>query len=227
MMALVLKDLLIQKWGALLCVLGAPILAVAINDMTGRFSLAVTLVMAFNIHSFGAFGMDEHYRVDRFALSLPLSRPRIVAARFVSAFGIVLLSATLGAGARALAEALGMGLYPSDPESLVIAAMLLAFMALILIPLNYALGFSKARIANFVLLYGIFWLPSLIFGPRQEGSGTLGFDPAMSAGSLFRGLAALWGIEAWLVAAMGLALAMALIALAYMASVAAYARREF
>ena len=162
------------------------------------FPVMLTLVLAIN-----SIGYDEQAKWDAYVLSLPVSRDRIVAARYLS---VTLLSL---AGA-ALAFLIGL-LLPdlrSSPQGLLImAAAAFACPLLIcsvLLPLFFRFGIQKARFA----IAAFFLLPMAV----TEIAKRAGSAPSVAQQALLCGLAP--------------AFALAAVVLSYLISCAVYRRKE-
>lgn len=156
MTGLVLKDLLVARKTlrayALFLLAYLALTAMGALELSFVISMINVIVMMLPI---GAFAYDEQAKWDRYALTLPLGRRRVVGARYL--FVLLILLAAFAFGL--LSSVLLSISRPADlPEAL--ATVLVStgaglLIADIVLPLNYKLGPERAR----PYLYAVIFLP--------------------------------------------------------------------
>lgn len=146
MTGLVLKDLLVARktLKAYAGVLGIYLVLSAMGMFEFSFILGMVNIMVAMI-PIGSFAYDEQAKWDRYALSLPLGRRKVVGARYLFVLLVMLLALAVGLLACVLTSL-------RDPQPLAESlATLLAtagfglFILDITLPLNYKLGPERAR----------------------------------------------------------------------------------
>lgn len=114
-----------------------------------------------------AFAYDERARWDRYAMSLPLGRSTVVAARYLFVLLMLMISAVVGLS-------VGVALSIFDPSSSMMEYLGTVLVSLgvglliadIILPLNYKLGPERAR----PYLYAVIFLPIIaVFGAAKLG----------------------------------------------------------
>jgi hypothetical protein len=158
MTGLIWKDFMVSK-RTVKAYLGIMIFYAALTVM-GMFS--VTFVTAFVsvmliMLPISAFAYDEQAKWDRYAMSLPIGRSRVVGARYLFTLLIVLVSLAFALLAGATVAVTGKG---DLMEVLVSALTTLAaglLIADVLLPLCYKVGPERAR----PYLYALVFIPAL------------------------------------------------------------------
>ena len=120
------------------------------------YSFIITFVqVALSVLPISAFAYDEQSKWDRYAMSLPLGRNRVVGARYLFVLLLSLFTVALGLAGIALlylaqqAEPLEMFL------TLMVSTAIGLLIPTILLPLSYKLGAERAR----PYLYAIIFIP--------------------------------------------------------------------
>ena len=102
-----------------------------------------------------AFAYDELSKWDRYAMSLPLGRSRVVGARYLFVLGLTLLTVAVGLAGTVLLYLV----HQADPLEMFVTLMVSTAIGLliptILLPLSYKLGAERAR----PYLYAIIFIP--------------------------------------------------------------------
>ena len=163
MTGLILKDILCLRkvLRSYLIILAAYALMVA----TGLWSVSVLvgfLSVMVSMLPFTCFNVDHAAKWDAYGLALPVSRNKIVGARYLSLLLLLALSAVISL-------AVGAGMLVSGREEDVSVTLLTALVCLGLgtfinapmLPLIYWFGAERARIVFFALFFGIGGLLSL------------------------------------------------------------------
>lgn len=120
------------------------------------YSFIITFVqVALSVLPISAFAYDEQSKWDRYAMSLPLGRSRVVGARYLFVLLLTLFTVAIGLAGTAL-------LYlaqQAEPLEMFITLMVSTTIGLIiptiLLPLSYKLGAERAR----PYLYAIIFIP--------------------------------------------------------------------
>ena len=102
-----------------------------------------------------AFAYDEQSKWDRYAMSLPLGRSKVVGARYLFVLALTLFTVAMGLAGTALLYLA----HQVDPLEMFVALMVSTAIGLllptILLPLSYKLGAERAR----PYLYAIIFIP--------------------------------------------------------------------
>ena len=167
MTGLVLKDILVMRktlktYALFLCLY----LLLAI---LGAFDLAMVTAMInviIMMLPIGAFSYDEAAKWDRYAMSLPLSRRRIVGARYLFVLLMALVAAAFGLLAGVFVSMAGEGVLMEALASILLSLGIGLCIADILLPLSYKLGPERAR----PYLYLVVFVPLImLFGGYKLG----------------------------------------------------------
>ena len=210
MWGLILKDFYtLSRYGKffLLYLLVFCGVSVIQGDVTMISSLVVVLV---TILSISTFSYDDYAKWDQFILSTPISRKRIVLAKYLLVLLLVLLGAALGLMITLLAAAFGMqkdGMMESL-MALAASSFMGATMTGLIIPFIYRYGTEKSRL----LMMLVFGIPALLL----VGASQLGLEEGLSAMG--------GGLEGILMATPLFCLA--IICFSYVASVKIYEKKE-
>lgn len=167
MTGLVLKDILVMRktlktYALFLCLY----LLLAI---LGAFDLAMVTAMInviIMMLPIGAFSYDEAAKWDRYAMSLPLSRRRIVGARYLFVLLMALVAAAFGLLAGVFVSMAGKGVLMEALASILLSLGIGLCITDILLPLSYKLGPERAR----PYLYLVVFVPLImLFGGYKLG----------------------------------------------------------
>lgn len=157
MTGLVLKDLLcLRKGGLSVLVIGGLYCLLAIAGVWDAQFLAGFLAVLISMLPFNCFSFDHTAKWDVYACTLPVSRSRVVAARYITvllltAAGLVLSLAAGGAAAL-------FGKLDDWLTYLVACGVCMALAVLInavMLPLLYKFGAERARIIFYGVLAGV------------------------------------------------------------------------
>ena len=160
MTGLIWKDFMVSK-RTVKAYLGIMIFYAALTVM-GMFS--VTFVTAFVsvmliMLPISAFAYDEQAKWDRYAMSLPLGRSKVVGARYLFVLALTLFTVAMGLAGTALLYLA----HQVDPLEMFVTLMVSTAIGLllptILLPLSYKLGAERAR----PYLYAIVFIPVIAF----------------------------------------------------------------
>ena len=120
------------------------------------YSFIISFVqVALSVLPISAFAYDEQSKWDRYAMSLPLGRSRVVGARYLFVLLLTLFTVAFGLAGTALLYLT----HQSDPLEMFVTLMVSTTIGLliptILLPLSYKLGAERAR----PYLYAIVFIP--------------------------------------------------------------------
>lgn len=120
------------------------------------YSFIITFVqVALSVLPISAVAYDEQSKWDRYAMSLPLGRSRVVGARYLFVLLLTLFTVAFGLAGTALLYLA----HQSDPLEMFVTLMVSTTIGLliptILLPLSYKLGAERAR----PYLYAIIFIP--------------------------------------------------------------------
>ena len=124
------------------------------------YSFIITFVqVALSVLPISAFAYDEQSKWDRYAISLPLGRNRVVGARYLFVLLLTLFTVAMGLAGTALLYLVQQ----ADPLEMFVTLMVSTTIGLliptILLPLSYKLGAERAR----PYLYAIVFIPVIAF----------------------------------------------------------------
>lgn len=167
MTGLVLKDILVMrktlKSYALFLCLYLLLSLLGVFDIYFVTAMINVIIMMLPI---GAFSYDEAAKWDRYAMSLPLSRRRIVGARYLFALFMALMAAAFGLLAVVLLSIVGNVVLIEALSTILTSMGVGLFITDILLPLCYKLGPERAR----PYLYLVVFLPLIaLFGSYKLG----------------------------------------------------------
>ena len=156
MTGLIWKDFMVSK-RTVKAYLGIMIFYAALTVM-GMFS--VTFVTAFVsvmliMLPISAFAYDEQAKWDRYAMSLPLGRIKVVGARYLFVLALTLLTMAAGLAGTALLYLAHQADFLEMFVILMVSTAIGLLIPTILLPLSYKLGAERAR----PYLYAIIFIP--------------------------------------------------------------------
>lgn len=215
MTGLVAKDLLCLRKGmmsVLLILVLYCFLAIAgvwdISFLAGFIAVLIAML------PFNCFSYDHAAKWDIYALTLPVSRNRIVAARYITVLVLTAVGIVIALAAGGIAALLGR--VDDGQTYLVTCGVVPAFAAVInavMLPLLYKFGAERARIIFYGVLAAVIAVAFLVFRLLGGTAFLESLDapsPAFAAALPFAALAA----------------GVVLLVLSYFISCAVYARRE-
>lgn len=171
MFNLILKDILIQKKNILYMFLYIAI-AFAVMDGLGSTSLyiLITTTIAFQL-SYGAFAIDEKTKGDRIIASLPVSRRDIVLSKYLSMIVFAAGSVAVMSAVGIIGNMFNMKFirlnYITFSEVKAILFICI-FLSSINYPLNFILGYTKAKVLSFIIYFTFFSLAIFLFDNINE-----------------------------------------------------------
>ena len=156
MTGLILKDLFVMRK-----VLRSYLLLIVIYAILAYldffdYSFIITFIQVIlAVLPISAFAYDEQSKWDRYAMSLPLGRSKVVGARYLFVLALTLFTVTMGLAGTALLYLV----HQADPLEMFVTLMVSTTIGLllptILLPLSYKLGAERAR----PYLYAIIFIP--------------------------------------------------------------------
>lgn len=160
MTGLILKDFFVMRKGLTSYLLIMVLYAVMAWLDILNFGFIITFVQVMlMVLPISAFAYDEQAKWDRYAMSLPVGRKKVVGARYLFVLGLALCTTALGlAGCAVLAL-----MQREDPVEMLLTLEVSAALGLlvpaIMLPLSYKLGAERAR----PYLYAIIFIPTIAF----------------------------------------------------------------
>ncbi|HOV94410.1 MAG TPA: ABC-2 transporter permease [Spirochaetales bacterium] len=178
MLSLFLKDFLILKRTILFAAIYPVILIVGFQN-SGDVVFVINLVAITYILLISVCAYDEKNKADVLLNSLPISRNKVVLARYVSLYLFAVLAVFYYCVLVALLGLtnLGVRISPMTGQSLLIGVVLVSVMYGIYLPLFFKFGYIKTRIVGialfFVVFFGLGSLAQMItkVGQTADGSG--------------------------------------------------------
>ena len=156
MIGLIMKDILVMRK-----LLKSYLLLIVIYIILAYldffdYSFIITFVqIILAVMPISAFAYDEQSKWDRYAMSLPLGRSKVVGARYLFVLALTLFTVAMGLAGTALLYLA----HQVDPLEMFVALMVSTAIGLllptILLPLSYKLGAERAR----PYLYAIIFIP--------------------------------------------------------------------
>ena len=160
MTGLILKDLFVMRK-----VLRSYLLLIVIYAILAYldffdYSFIITFIqIILAVLPISAFAYDEQSKWDRYAMSLPLGRSKVVGARYLFVLALTLFTVAMGLAGTALLYLA----HQVDPLEMFVTLMISTtfglLMPTILLPLSYKLGAERAR----PYLYAIVFIPVIAF----------------------------------------------------------------
>ena len=156
MTGLILKDLFVMRK-----VLRSYLLLIVIYAILAYldffdYSFIITFIqIILAVLPISAFAYDEQSKWDRYAMSLPLGRSKVVGARYLFVLALTLFTVAMGLAGTALLYLVQQ----ADPLEMFVTLMVSTtfglLMPIILLPLSYKLGAERAR----PYLYALVFIP--------------------------------------------------------------------
>ena len=120
------------------------------------YSFIITFVqVALSVLPISAFAYDEQSKWDRYAMSLPLGRSRVVGARYLFVLLLTLFTVAFGLAGTALLYLAHQADFLEMFVTLMVSTAIGLLIPTILLPLSYKLGAERAR----PYLYAIVFIP--------------------------------------------------------------------
>lgn len=158
MVYLIRKDFLIQKRNLLVCVIIALLMSVAWSNMGDLGFLMGTVVVSYLL-IFGAIAIEDKNNSDILLVSLPISRSKIVLAKYVSVYIIgvfaLIINWLVNRVTQTVMEVLTLShsISPVRFTQVFEALGILSIFVAIAFPLIFRYGYLKARMINLVLFF--------------------------------------------------------------------------
>ena len=167
MTGLIMKDLLVMrkalKTYSLFLAFYLLLAIMGVFDISLVTTMINVIIMMLPI---GAFSYDEAARWDRYAMTLPLSRRRIVGARYRFTLLMALIAAAFGLVAGIFISIAGNAILVESLAAILVSLGVGLYIADILLPLSYKLGPERAR----PYLYLVVFVPTIVlFGGYKLG----------------------------------------------------------
>lgn len=122
------------------------------------YSFIITFVqVALSVLPISAFAYDEQSKWDRYAMSLPLGRSRVVGARYLFVLLLTLFTVAFGLAGTALLYLAHQADFLEMFVTLMVSTAIGLLIPTILLPLSYKLGAERAR----PYLYAIIFIPTI------------------------------------------------------------------
>ncbi len=117
--------------------------------VSSTFSILVPMTLFFIANlMLSSFTMDEQSHWDSYALTLPVTRTRIIVSKYLTFFGTLLITCCVGTPIVCIMEKVIFHQTPVIPAISAAASLLLAGLLLcVLLPLAVKIGIERARIA--------------------------------------------------------------------------------
>ena len=159
MIGLIMKDILVMRK-----LLKSYLLLIVIYIILAYldffdYSFIITFVqIILAVMPISAFAYDEQSKWDRYAMSLPLGRSKVVGARYLFVLALTLFTVAMGLAGTALLYLA----HQVDPLEMFVTLMVSTAIGLllptILLPLSYKLGAERAR----PYLYTVIFIPVIV-----------------------------------------------------------------
>ena len=160
MIGLIMKDILVMRklMKSYLLLIVIYIILAYLDFFDYSFIITfVQIILA--VMPISAFAYDEQSKWDRYAMSLPLGRSKVVGARYLFVLALTLFTVAMGLAGTALLYLA----HQVDPLEMFVTLMVSTAIGLllptILLPLSYKLGAERAR----PYLYAIVFIPVIAF----------------------------------------------------------------
>lgn len=160
MTGLIWKDFLVMRKGAMSYLLIMVIYAFLawLGVLNYSFITAFIQVMLM-VLPISAFAYDEQAKWDRYAMSLPLGRVKVVGARYLFVLILTLCTTAVGLAGVALIYLLHQEELTEMLLTLAVSSTIGILVPSIILPLSYKLGSERAR----PYLYAIIFIPVIFF----------------------------------------------------------------
>lgn len=166
---LILKDLLqLKSYKKTLIVFIFVFVATSITQQNTRNILAVMMTLGLGMFSIATFSYDEMAKADKYILTLPLTKKKIVVGKYILVITSTIIGAILGMAVSMILSFVIVGKLPNILELIEIAIgsiFGIGIVEAIQIPFIYKFGAEKGRIQVFIAitvvafcLGGIIWM---------------------------------------------------------------------
>lgn len=171
MLQLVFKDIAIQK-RSLLFAMGYMLFFLAIFQSQPHMMYSAAMVASTYILVMGGFALDDQAMADTFLNSLPVTRKKLVGAKYLSLVLFFLFGTVCYILLYQLLQLTGWSIQMGaiTPENLVGAVVAVSLINAIYFPILFRIGYHRAKIFNFLLFFGIFFGSSFVLRKMQENA---------------------------------------------------------
>lgn len=168
MFRLIYKDIAIQK-KSLLFAFGYMFFFVAIFQSQPHMMFSTAMVAITYILVMGGFALDDQAEADTFLNSLPVTRKKLVAAKYFSLVLFFLFGTVCYALLYRLLQLteLPIQMGAITAEYLVGAMVAVSLINAIYFPILFKIGYHRAKIFNFLLFFGVFFGLSFLLSKMQ------------------------------------------------------------
>jgi ABC-type transport system involved in multi-copper enzyme maturation permease subunit len=171
MFRLIYKDIAIQK-KSLLFAFGYMFFFVAIFQSQPHMMFSTAMVAITYILVMGGFALDDQAEADTFLNSLPVTRKKLVAAKYFSLVLFFLFGTVCYALLYQLLQLTGLPIQMGaiTSEYLVGAMVAVSLINAFYFPILFKIGYHRAKIFNFMLFFGVFFGLSFLLSKMQENA---------------------------------------------------------
>lgn len=158
MFNLVIKDIVVQKKSIAFAVLYIAFFIVALQSV-GEMTFTCAITAFSYILVMGGFAYDDKNKADIMLNSLPLKRYNIVLAKYISLFIFVAIGSVIYFILEMVLRGTGFPFktYPITIEAFIGAIFAVSIMHSIYFPVIFKLGYTKAKVINFVMFFVFFF----------------------------------------------------------------------
>lgn len=165
MVRLVVKDLLLQKKMVLWSLGYIFFFQFAFKSM-GSLQISPTMVAVSYMLLMSSCAWEDKNNSDIMLNSLPLSRAKIVAAKYLSmlVYGLLVIPAywLVTTLMSLVGDTIKLAIYPLSSSGVIIGLATTVLMSALYLPIFFKVGYHRSRIINFVLFFGLFAVGSQI-----------------------------------------------------------------
>jgi ABC-type transport system involved in multi-copper enzyme maturation permease subunit len=171
MFRLIYKDIAIQK-KSLFFAFGYMFFFVAIFQSQPHMMFSTAMVAITYILVMGGFALDDQAEADTFLNSLPVTRKKLVAAKYFSLVLFFLFGTVCYALLYQLLQLTGLPIQMGaiTAEYLVGAMVAVSLINAFYFPILFKIGYHRAKIFNFMLFFGVFFGLSFLLSKMQENA---------------------------------------------------------
>ena len=190
MYTLIKKDFLIQKRNLLLSV----VISVLFLAVWTNYNLMISTIMISYMLVFGASAFEDKNNSDKFLVSLPISKTKIVFAKYLSVYVFAAYAFVLNVLLITIFDVLRFPITtaPATIQEILAAIGLLTVYVSIALPIIFKFGFAKSRMITFILIF------ALVFGISYVPETFLPTDESFMIDMLATGILMLLSVSIWL-----------------------------
>lgn len=158
MFSLVKKDIIVQKKSIAFAVLYIAFFMIALQSI-GKMTYMSAITAFSYILVMGGFAYDDKNNADIMLNSLPVKRYSIVLAKYVSLFVYMAMGSLIYFILELVLRRTGFPFktYPISIEAFAAAVLAVSIMHSVYFPIVFKLGYTKAKIINFVMFFAFFF----------------------------------------------------------------------